>query len=80
MVISRHELLQRNMSGSVFLLKLGSMMMSMTSVTKRGNRNHACMKKSEGYAEMALPLTGHCNRKSGPFPHAGSDGPCIQVR
>ena len=42
MMASGLQLLSRAMSGSVFLLHLGSMLMSLAHVTTVGNRNYAC--------------------------------------
>ena len=39
-VTSRPDLLQTAISGLVFLLQLGSVLMSMAQVTTRGQKNH----------------------------------------
>ena len=41
LVMSRHKLLPGTTAGSVFLLQLGSVMKSLTHVSRRGHRNHA---------------------------------------
>lgn len=41
-VMFRPELLPRIMSGSIFLLQLRSMLMSMACVATEGHRNHVC--------------------------------------
>lgn len=38
----RPELLPRTMSGSIFLLQLRSMLMSVACVATGGHRNHVC--------------------------------------
>lgn len=78
MMTSGPELLQMAMSESVALLQLGSVLIPMVLVTTGGCRNNACWNSralqnqlcsSLVLGQLAMLLTGHCNRKIGPIPH-----------
>lgn len=60
MVTSEPKLLLLAMSGSLVLMQLGSVLLSVVHVTKRGHENHVMnhVLKYQCRAEWAAPITG----------------------
>lgn len=85
---SRPKLLPRAMSRSMVQLKLGSVLMSMASVSGLRRHKESCEAKLESYTEsvlyfatlrkLALPLANHYSKSRGPPPLAIGKDETIQ--
>lgn len=89
MAISGPQLMLRALSGSMALLQLEFLLISMIHVTTRGRGNHMCWSlaavlsmhsPSLALGKLALPLYGHYSRRASPTPHHRHGRPGSNVR